>query len=255
MSSSLSLQTTPWLIRTPSSTRRMRLFCFSYAGGNAFNFFRWQEALDPAVEVCAVQLPGRSARIAEEPIGSLPALLQAVAPVISRMDDLPCAFFGHSVGALVAFELSRYLRLHGLSTPSHLFMSGCHAPQFRSPTRQLHTLSDAQFTEVLREYEGTPPEVLESRELMELLLPAIRADFAIAENYRYRHGPLLPMPISVFAGREDLNKEPGQVDGWQKETSGACQVTWFDGGHFFVNSQRAAVLEQLHAELTASLCV
>jgi medium-chain acyl-[acyl-carrier-protein] hydrolase len=116
-------------------------------------------------------------------------------------------------------------------------------------------LSDEQFTEVLREYEGTPPEVLESRELMELLLPAIRADFAIAENYRYRHGPLLSMPISVFAGRDDPNKEPGQVDGWQKETSGACQVSWFDGGHFFVNSQRAAVLERLNAELTASLCV
>lgn len=247
--------TTPWLIRTPAADRRLRLFCFSYAGGNAFNFLRWQEAVDPAIEICAVQLPGRSSRIAEAPIASLPALLQAVAPVVARMDDLPYALFGHSVGALIAFELARYLRLHGLPAPQHMFMSGCHAPQFRAPTRQLHTLSDEDFTEVLREYEGTPPEVLATRDLMALLLPAIRADFAIAENYRYRHGPLLSAPISVFAGRDDLNKEPGQVDGWAKETAGDCRVDWFDGGHFFIHGQRAAVLERINAELTARLCV
>lgn len=241
--------TTPWLIRAPSPQRRMRLFCFSYAGGNAFNYVRWQDALDPAIEVCAVQLPGRGARIAEAPISSLPILLRALAPEIARLDDLPSAFFGHSVGALVAFELARYLRLHGMQLPLRLFVSGCQAPQFRSPSRQLHTLPDDAFIEVLRQYAGTPPEVLDSRELISLLLPTIRADFALAENYRYRFAPLLPIPISTFAGTTDDNKAPGQVDGWQKETSHACQTTWFEGGHFFLNSQRDAVLGQINDEL------
>lgn len=245
----MRMHTTPWLIRTPSPQRRMRLFCFSYAGGNAFNYVRWQDALDPAIEVCAVQLPGRGARIAETPINSLPILLRALAPEIAKLDDLPSAFFGHSVGAIVAFELARYLRLHGMQLPMHLFVSGCQAPQFRSPSRQLHTFSDDAFIEVLRQYEGTPPEVLESRELISLLLPTIRADFALAENYRYRYAPLLPMPVSAFAGTNDDNKAPGQVDGWQKETSHACKITWFEGGHFFLNSQRDAVLKQINDEL------
>ena len=242
---------TPWLIRTPSPQRRTRMFCFSYAGGSAFNYLRWQEAIDPSIEICAVQLPGRGTRIAEPPISSLPNLLRALAPEVARLDDLPTVFFGHSVGALVAFELARYLRLHGLQLPMHLFVSGCQAPQFRSTPQQLHSFSDDEFIEVLRQYEGTPPEVLESQALMSLLLPTIRADFALAENYRYRHAPLLPMRVSVFAGTQDNNKGLGQVDGWQKETTQPCRITWFEGGHFFLNSQRDAVVRQINDELTA----
>ncbi|MDZ4813857.1 MAG: alpha/beta fold hydrolase [Pseudomonadota bacterium] len=246
-----ALQSTPWLVRTPAPGRQMRLFCFSYAGGNAFNFFRWQESLDSSIEVAAVQLPGRGARIAETPIASMSTLLRALAPVLAQRDELPFAFFGHSVGALVAFELTRYLQLHGLSLPRHLFLSGCQAPQFRSPSRQLHLLSDDAFMAVLGHYNGTPPDVLQNTELMQLLLPTIRADFALAEDYRYRSGPLLPLPISVFAGRDDDNKASGQVEGWAKETAEACQVTWFNGGHFFVNSDRDAVLNRLQVELLA----
>ncbi len=235
----------PWVIRAASPARRHRLFCFPYAGGNAFSFARWQEDLDPSIEVCAIQAPGRGARIAEPPIDELPALLRALAPEVVRFDDMPFSFFGHSVGALVAFELTRYLRLHGMRLPGRLIVSGCQAPQFRSPSRGLHALSDDAFLQVLRQYAGTPPEVLESRELMQLLLPTIRADFSLAENYRYRYTPLLPLPISVFAGTTDENKAPGQVDGWQKETSCACDVSWFEGGHFFLNERRDAVLQRI----------
>lgn len=255
MKNAAILQWTDWLIRTPAPQRRRRLFCFSYAGGSAFGFTPWQAALDASIEVCAVQLPGRGARIAQPPIASMPTLLQALAPVITRQGDLPFAFFGHSVGALIAFELARYLRLHGVSGPAHLFMSGCQAPQYRSPARRLHELPNAALIDELKVYNGTPSEVLESRELMALMLPTIRADFALAENYRYRPGPLLPMPISVFAGKQDDNKAPGQVDGWKKETSNTSHVTWFEGGHFFVNTERDAVLKCLNIELTESLCV
>jgi surfactin synthase thioesterase subunit len=247
------LQATPWLVRAPARQPRLRLFCFPYAGGSAFNFTSWRDTLDPTIEICAIQLPGRGARIAEAPIATMPALLQGLAPAITQQSPLPFAFFGHSVGALIAFELARYLRLHGITGPERLFMSGCHAPQFRSPSRQLHRLPDDAFIDELREYNGTPAEVLESRELMALMLPTIRADFAIAEDYRYRSGPLLQMPITVYAGRDEDNKGDGQVDGWAKETSGPCRTTWFDGGHFFINTERDAVLAQLDAELLDAL--
>ncbi|QSX79990.1 thioesterase [Lysobacter solisilvae] len=227
----------------------MRLFCFPYAGGSAFNFSAWRGRLDPGVEICAVQLPGRGARIGEAPIATMPALLRAMAPAITQLNSLPFAFFGHSVGALIAFELARYLRLHGVQGPEHLFMSGCQAPQFRSPSAGLHRLPDAAFIEELRDYNGTPEEVLDNRELMALMLPTIRADFALAEEYSYRSGPLLQVPVSVYAGTQEDIRAPGQVDGWQKETTGPCAVTWFDGGHFFINSQRDAVIGQLNADL------
>lgn len=247
-----SYPASPWVIRAASPVRSHRLFCFPYAGGNAFAFARWQEALDPSIEVCAMQLPGRGARIAEPPVASLPALLRMLAPEVARFDDLPFSFFGHSVGALVAFELARYLRLHGMRLPERLFASGCQAPQFRNASRDFHVLGDNAFVDVLRQYAGTPPEVLESRELMDLLLPTIRADFSLAENYQYRYSPLLPLPISVFAGTRDENKAPGQVDGWQKETARACEVSWFEGGHFFLNEQREMVLSTLEDTLLAN---
>lgn len=244
---------TPWLIRATTPQARMRLFCFPYAGGNAFGFTQWRATVDPSIEICAVQPPGRCARLAEPPISTLPALLQSIAPVIAQENDMPFAFFGHSVGALIAFELARYLRLHGIPGPGHLFMSGCQAPQYRSPSRELNRLSDDAFIDELRDYNGTPVEVLESRELMSLMLPTIRADFAIAENYRYRHGPLLSVPISVFSGEQDENKEPGQVEGWGRETTGPCRIIWFQGGHFFIDTERDAVIEQLNAELARPL--
>lgn len=253
MRSAAIIQRTPWFITSPAQRPSMRLFCFAYAGGSAFNFMPWRAALDSSIEICAVQLPGRGARIAEPPIASMPALLKSMAPAISQQNHLPFAFFGHSVGALIAFELARYLQLHGVGGPEHLFMSGCHAPQFRSPSRQLHQLPDDAFIDELRDYNGTPTEVLESGELMALMLPTIRADFAIAENYCYRSGPMLQVPISVYAGKQEDNKAPGQIDGWKKETANRCQVTWFDGGHFFINTERDAVLKQINADLFETL--
>lgn len=249
MKSPSTVQRSPWLITAPAPQARMRLFCFPYAGGSAFNFTPWRAALDPSIEICAVQLPGRGARISDRPISSMPALLKMMAPAITQHSPLPFVFFGHSVGALIAFELARYLRLHGVGGPDHLFMSGCQAPQYRSPTRKLHELPDAAFLDELRSYNGTPAEVLENRELMELMLPTIRADFALAEDYVYRSGPQLQVPVSVFAGKDDDNKAPGQVDGWTRETANDCRITWFEGGHFFVNTARDAVIRQLNAEL------
>jgi len=241
----------PWLIRQPNAARRLRLFCFPYSGGNAVSFSPWQRELDPAIEVCAVQLPGRGARFREKPYTSFSALIETLAELIKHQDQLPFVFFGHSLGALMAFELARYCRQHGLPLPAHLFASGCNAPAFRSKTksRRLHELEDDALIDALKDFNGTPQEILENRELMNLVLPVIRADFALGADYRYQPGPPLDIPISVLSGKLDKHVQPEGLAGWQKETTQELRSHRFEGDHFFINSARTEVLECLSAEL------
>lgn len=243
------MTSTPWLIRRRGSSGRIRLYCFPYAGGNAFHFLPWQTTLGPTIEVCAVQLPGRGERLGEAPYKSLPALIETVAAVIARQDPGPFAFFGHSLGGLIAFEVARYCKRINLTRPVRIFASGCDAPQHRSASRRLHELGDDALIAALKEYDGAPSSVFENTELMALTLPAIRSDFALAEKYHYRPGPPLDIPITVLAGKLDDRISAEQVEGWQKETTGTCHIRWFDGGHFFIHSERNAVIECLKTEL------
>ena len=236
------MRPTPWLLRKAIDTPRLRLFCFPYAGGSATTFAHWQGALDPAIEVCAVQLPGRGARFVEPLFSSMPALIAALAAVL-RGNDLPFAFFGHSLGALVAFELARHCQWHGLPTPEHLIVSGTSAPQMRNPSGNLHAMDDVSLSKKLEKYNGTPPEILENRELMSLVLPCIRADFTLAEEYIYRSGPLLDIPLTAFAGKKDPHTSPENVAGWNKETAGRYREYWFQGDHFFLVPEKDAVIE------------
>ena len=247
------MQHDEWILRCPGPPRRLRLYCFPYAGGSAFNFLPWQAALDSTIEVCAVQLPGRGERLTQEPYRTMPELIAALLPVFARPSEVPFAFFGHSLGGLLAFELARSLALHGLRMPIHLFASGSPAPRHRVASRQVHRLEDAALVQVLQEYNGTPPELLANRELLTLVLPMIRADFAVAETYQYRVGRLLDVPITVLAGKADECGSLEQVSGWQRETSGACRVLWFEGDHFFINSHRKGVLEALNAALLEAM--
>jgi surfactin synthase thioesterase subunit len=244
----------PWLVRQPSPHRRMRLYCFPYAGGSAAAFAGWQEALGPEIEVCAVQLPGRGARMAEAPMTSLKDVVANLAQVIGSQSRMPFAFFGHSLGGLLAYELARFCMLHYLPLPVHLFVSGCSAPQHRGEAKNLHLLPDDELIEALKDYNGTPAEVLANRELMSLLLPVLRADFGLAEHYQYRPGLRLPMPVTVLAGEHDDRTEAVQVEGWAKESAGPCAVHWFDGDHFFINEHRGAVQEIVRGVLAERAC-
>lgn len=245
------MHSTPWLIRQASAARRLRLFCFPYSGGNAVSFSPWQRELDPAIEVCAVQLPGRGARFREKPYTSFPALIEALAELIKHQDRLPFVFFGHSLGALVMFELARHCRQHGLPMPEHMFASGCNSPSFRSKTRsrRLHELEDDALIDALKDFNGTPQEVLENRELMNLVLPVIRADFALGADYHYQPGSPLDIPITVLTGKLDKHVQQEGLEGWQKETTQDFRIHCFEGDHFFINSERSAVLDGLSAEL------
>lgn len=236
----------PWLLRTPQMAPRLRLICFAYAGGNARMYGAWQKKLGPQVEVCAVQLPGRGARRSEPPFTSLDDLIAALADVLCPHDAIPFAFFGHSLGALIAFELSRHFARHQLRMPERLIMSAANAPSRRSPPRGLHQMGDDALIEELKRFDGTPPAVMKYRELLAMALPVIRADFMMSETYRYRSAPLLPVPISVMAGIGDPLTSREQIAAWAELTSASCDMHWFEGGHFFINEQADAVLDWIN---------
>lgn len=243
----------PWLLSRPQTGAHIRLFCFPYAGGSATGFMPWQTVLGPRIEVCAVQLPGRGARFNEPPIGDFESLTRQLVEVIATADDLPYAFFGHSLGGLVAFELCHRCLERGLPSPRQLFISATNAPASLPSRPSIAGMDDRALIETLRHYNGTPAELLANRELMELLLPAIRADFALLENYRYRPRPKLPLPLYVLAGRRDEHLRQESLPVWQQETAGPFRQHWFEGDHFYLHREQDSVLELLRNELVPAL--
>ncbi|WP_457489095.1 thioesterase II family protein [Tardiphaga sp. P5_C10] len=241
-----------WFLKRGSAVNSVRLYCFSYAGGNAASYLGWQEQLPAPLEICAVQLPGRSARYAEPPYHDLPTLMDTLVPLLAQSVDRPFAFFGHSLGALVAFEAARGLALRGASLPCHLIVSGCHAPRFRDEPKGRHLLDDSALIDVLRDYNGTPTEILADPDLMTMLLPVIRADFALAETYRYQPSPPLAVPITAFAGTDEDRASIDQITGWSLETSAGFDHHLFAGDHFFIHGQRDQVLQRIACTLGAN---
>jgi len=228
----------------------LRLYAFAYAGGGATSFQTWQSRLHPAIELCALQLPGRGARYREVPYREFKPLVDRLCTEIQgQASPLPFAFFGHSLGALLAFEVARRLKELGAKQPLHLFVSGCQAPQFRGPSKGLSKLEDERLIEELRHYAGTPREILEHQELMSLLLPCIRADFALVDDYRYEETPMLDIRMAVLAGKKDKRESIDQVNGWARETRNSCRIHWFEGDHFFIIPELQSVLECIHSEL------
>jgi medium-chain acyl-[acyl-carrier-protein] hydrolase len=239
-----------WIVRPAQNPRaRLRLFCFPYAGGGASVFHLWRNLLPPEVEVCAIQPPGREMRLAEPPITEWPVLIRQLEAAIQPWADLPFAFFGHSLGAFVAFELTRALRRGGEPGPVHLFVSGRAAPHLPIDRRPIHALPDAEFIEEVRKLNGTPEEVLRSEELMALLTPLLRADFLLFESYRYVEEPALSVPLSAYGGEKDEDSPPHRVAPWRQHTRGAFRQATFHGGHFFIHENRPELLAELGREL------
>jgi len=240
----------PWLVcPSPNPQASLRLFCFPYAGGGPAIFHAWLDDLPPGVEMCAAQLPGRGSRIKEAPYTRVASLVQALGEALHPHLDRPFAFFGHSLGALVAFELSRELRRQHDLLPVHLFVSGCGAPQSLDPHPPIGMLPDTAFLEELRQLNGTPAEVLEHEELMQLLLPTLRADFTARETYAYVDEPPLDCPISAFGGMQDGRVERDRLEAWRDQTSGLFSLHTFPGDHFFLHSSQSLLLQTLSQAL------
>ena len=239
----------PWTrVVHPRPAARLRLICLPWAGGGASGYRDWPSHLPDDVEVVAVQLPGRESRLAEPPVSSMEPLVARLAVGILGRLDRPFALFGHSMGALIAFELAGRLRSMGRE-PVHLLVSGARAPHLPSRWRDRHTSPDREFVSTVRELGGTPPEVLDDPDLLDLVLPALRADFALVETYTPRAGPLLRCPVSAFGGVEDDDVGRDDLAAWSRHTTGPSRTHLLPGGHFYVNSSRESLLRIVATEV------
>jgi medium-chain acyl-[acyl-carrier-protein] hydrolase len=190
----------------------LRLFCFPYAGGSAQLFSDWSKDLPETVEVCPIELPGHGTRLSEPPFTQLLPLVEAIATVIHPLlVHKPFAFFGHSLGALISFEISRLLVSEYGLCPSCLYVSGRAAPHLPK-SNPIHNLPEPLFLDQLRYLNGTPEEILQNTELMQLFVPTLRADFALNDTYTYTEAPPLKCPIAVFGGLQDLEYEYEQLE-------------------------------------------
>jgi medium-chain acyl-[acyl-carrier-protein] hydrolase len=228
----------------------VRLFCFPYAGGSASVYRGWPAQVGTDIEVCAVQLPGRYSRVKEPPFRAVGELVPAIAAELAGHLDKPFAFFGHSMGALIAFELARHLRRTRRLEPVHLFVSGHRAPQLPNKRRPTYDLNDVEFIAELRRLQGTPQELLDDAGLMQLAMPLLRADFELSERYDYRPEAPLGCPITAFGGTRDLDIGDA-VAAWREQTSGRFALHMIEGDHFFINAATKNVIEQVMPALSA----
>ncbi|MFE6686300.1 thioesterase II family protein [Streptomyces sp. NPDC057743] len=251
------MTTTPDVTRThawferfrPLPRARLRLFCLPHAGGGAYAYRSWARRLAPHIEVVAIRPPGRERRYGEEPFTSLDRLVPALVRALGPWLDRPHAYFGHSMGALTAFEVCRTARHIGLPQPERLLVSGTPAPQLPRNRPRLHDAPTDAFVQRLRDLGGTPPEVLADADALSAILPTLRADWSVAETYAYRPGPPLTCPLSVFGGTTDPQATAEELRAWRAQTEGDCTLREFPGGHFFLNTHHTEVLSAVSHDL------
>lgn len=236
----------PWIkIFHPCPQPRLRLFCFHPSASGASLFRLWSKYLPSDIEVCAIQLPGRETRIKEPLITQwddlLPPLTQTLKPLII---EYPFVFFGHSLGALICFEIARKLRKQKLPTPECLLISGRRAPQIPIDN-PLHQASNQILISTLREYGGTPEAVLQNQDLMELFLPILRADFTLNEKYIYSSEISLEIPIFAFRGENDIAVNLEKLSGWEEHTFSSFDLHEFPGGHMFFQQEPKTLIETI----------
>ncbi|UQA61132.1 thioesterase II family protein [Polyangium aurulentum] len=246
--------TLPALVTVPAQAGvRLRLFVFPHAGGGAFPYRFLGASLPPWIELAIVQLPGRETLFLDPPFRAMGPLLEALETVLGPHLDAPFAFLGHSFGSHVAFQLACTLRRKGAPTPRGLIVSGSRAPQIPRWRPQLHAMSNEQLIDELRRYGGTPQAVLESREMMDLFLPPLRADLSIFETYEYTPEEPLSVPITALGGRSDHTVKPDEIEAWGELTRGPFEALFFGGGHFYLFESSRPLFEAAVADAASAL--
>jgi myxalamid-type polyketide synthase MxaB len=237
----------------PRESARLRLFCFHYLGGGASAFRQWQQGLPPEIEVCPVQLPGREQRIHETPCQQMLPLAAMLAEQLQPMLDRPFALYGHSMGALLAFELARQLRNRDGLEPVHLFAAAYLAPHAPGPYRQRQEYDRSDLDEVVRRLLNVPEAVLANDEFMSALLPTINADLRLVGSYAYQEQQPLACPITAFGGLSDREVKEHDLLGWRRHTRSSFRLEMFPGGHLFLEPSQAALLTAIGQSLAANL--
>ncbi|MEV5878565.1 alpha/beta fold hydrolase [Streptomyces sp. NPDC052101] len=224
----------------PAPDSDVRLVCLPHAGGSASFYFPLSKALTPAVDVLAVQYPGRQDRRHEPPVDNVPDLADRIFEALRHLDDRPLALFGHSMGAVLAFEVALRMQDAGLPAPVRLFASGRRAPS-RDRDERLHQASDAQLLDEVRRLGGPHAALLADPEILEVIMPAIRGDYRAVENYRAAPGRRLQCPVTVLTGDSDPRVSIDEAAAWEEHTTGLTELQVFPGGHFFLVDQSARV--------------
>lgn len=243
----------PWFQVRPGSAARIRLFCFPYAGGSSAIYRPWSRELPREIELVPAILPGREFRLREPAYTQVEPLVETLTREIFPFLDKPFAFFGHSMGAIISFELARRLRAERRVEPDHLFVSGRRSPRVPRRDPYIHELPEAEFNAELERLNGTPREVLEHKELMEMLNPMLRADFSLCYAYTYVPGEPLRCPLTVLGGIQDETAPRDDLEAWCMETTGGCKVHVLEGDHFFINQQHTAILDIIQRALVAHI--
>ncbi|MEO6089928.1 MAG: alpha/beta fold hydrolase, partial [Umezawaea sp.] len=226
----------------------VRMFCFAHAGGGSRFYRPWQGGLGRDVEVCPIVLPGRESRVGEQPRTRIDSLIDPLCEAISAAADRPFALFGHSMGALLAYEAAR--RLSAERHPLlRLFVSGRRAPHLPARHDPLHRLAQAKFLTEVTRLNGTPPEVLAEPELLKLFEPLLRADFELNETYRPLPGPPLDCRVSAFVGHADPEADLEEIAAWRETTSGEFTLRVFHGDHFYLKGTPTGLFAAIEADL------
>lgn len=246
---------TPWLIRPlQRPDAAMRLICLPHAGGGASAFHHLGALLPQDVEMLAVQLPGRESRLGERPIRRMQPLVDALLVGIEPLLDRPYALFGHSMGALIAFELGLELRRRDLPLPRTTIVSGRRAPTVPNTEAPLHLLSDKAFIDALvARYDAIPKVIRDEPELMALFLPVLKADFEIFETHEHAGEPPLDCLLSIYGGRAD--PQTREMSGWTPLYKGPSRTRLFYGGHFYLAEQRRALANALAEDVLEAVAM
>ncbi|WP_420630850.1 thioesterase II family protein [Candidatus Leptofilum sp.] len=241
----------PWFAyHRPNDQAALRLFCLPHAGGGAGAYRTWVDGLAPEIEVLPVQPPGRETRFLERPYQSIEPLLDELMAAIRPLLNKPFAFFGHSLGALIGFELARRLRQEDI-VPQQLFVSGYGAPHLPVKLPSMHHLDDADFAAALQDLDTVPTAVLQNEELFALLLPMLRADFAVYEQYQFDEAEPLNCPITMLGGEADPLVPPENLAEWAVHSSSPGKMHLFSGDHFYLQGQETAVWQVIRQSCLA----
>ncbi len=246
--------TVSWFINFETLVQpRLRLFCFPFAGGSAAVFRSFAAGLTPEIEVWSANLPGHGSRLQETPLVALKMAAQLLAQALTPLSQgCPFAFFGHSMGGLLAFEVARILRRQGQVLPHHLYVSAIGAPQLPRVHRQWPSMPDAELVIELGKYSGLPAELLAEPELLALFLPGLRADLTMVETDVYVPERPFSFPITIFGGDADPLVSQDELAGWKEQTRGAFQMILFEGDHFFLDAEQPAILAAVARSGTAA---
>jgi len=229
---------------------KINLFCFPYAGGSASVYSKWKPYLHPSIELKPVELAGRGRRMPDPMYKDVQEMIDDVFRLLlDEIGKTPYAFFGHSMGGMIAYELTHKVKEHNLPLPLHVFFSGRHAPQVKSNEKEYNLMTDEEFKTEVMGLGGTPREFFEYPELLELFLPLLKNDFKLAET-QIRGSEITPLDgaITVFMGKEDdLTSE--QCDGWKLQTRQLCTMYHFEGGHFFLHDETEEIVKIINSTL------